>query len=60
MIPLAFISKAPRPIKATTRMSFIAIEILNTRDKEALANRNNANRVIVIKINLSLSSAVWG
>ncbi|EWC94721.1 hypothetical protein HMPREF1493_0534 [Atopobium sp. ICM42b] len=41
-------------------MSFIAIEMLNTKDRVALTNRNNANTVIVIKINLSFSSAVWG
>ena len=57
MIPLAFISKASRPMKIITRMSFIAIEILNTKDRDALANRNNTNTEIDIKINLSLLSA---
>ena len=30
-------------MKIITRMSFIAIEILNTKDRDALTNRNNAN-----------------
>ncbi|EWC91361.1 hypothetical protein HMPREF1492_0261 [Atopobium sp. BS2] len=44
-------------MKIITRMSFMAIEILNTKDRDALTNRNNAKTESVIKINLSLLSA---
>ena len=44
-------------MKIITRMSFIVIEMLNKKDRDALTDRNNVSTEIVIKINLSLLSA---